>query len=131
MQTELPATPAAGRLAREALDGWLGAIVGEPTAEQVRLAATELVTNAVRHGGLGRTDTIVLSCVTMDDVVRVGVEQASSAARAHLVPSEERSPSGGGFGLRIVDGLSCRWGVDDGPPGRVWCEVDTAPRSSA
>ncbi len=31
-----------------------------------------------------------------------------------------------GWGLRLVDLLSDRWGIEDAPGGRVWFEVDTA-----
>jgi anti-sigma regulatory factor (Ser/Thr protein kinase) len=124
MRTQLPATAAAGRLARDALDGWLSTLLGDVTAGDVRSATSELVTNAVLHGGLPNTDTIDLSCTVDDRLVRVEVGQRSSAAGARIVPAAERQPADGGFGLRIVDGVSSRWDVDDGPPGRVWFEVE-------
>jgi len=131
METDLPPTPVAGRLARDAMGGWLSAIVGEAAAENVRLATSELVTNAVRHGHLQRSDIIVLSCLPTEDVIRVEVEQASSAAEARLVAVEERDLTAGGTGLRIVDRLASRWGVDPGPPGRVWCEFRPSPDGPA
>lgn len=121
---DLPVSAAAGRMAREALDGWLSALVGEETAANARIAASELVANAVRHGGLQDTDTIKLSGVATEQIVRIELEQASSAADARVVPLGERDPGEGGFGLRIVDELSSRWGVRGGPPGAVWFEVD-------
>jgi anti-sigma regulatory factor (Ser/Thr protein kinase) len=123
MRKELFPDPTAGRHAREALNGWLSADVGEPVAQQVRTAASELVTNVVRHGRLEDTDRIQLSCSVDDEVVRVEVEQPSSAASARLIPAGERPPTSGGLGLRIVDGFASSWGVEEGPPGRVWFEV--------
>ena len=108
-------------LAREALDGWLSARVGEETAHAVRLATTELVSNAVRHGGLGPEDLIVLSG-TVADVVRIKVEQPSVVREARVQPRAE--PADHGMGLRIVDNLAKRWGSDEGPPGVVWFEID-------
>ena len=57
------------------------------------------------------------------DVVRIELEQDSSAAGAHLVLPEDRDADGGGFGLAIVDELASRWGVDESPPGVVWFEM--------
>ena len=58
IRREFRASPAVGRLTRQALDGWLSDLVGEETAAAARLAACELVDNAVRHGGLSEQDTI-------------------------------------------------------------------------
>jgi anti-sigma regulatory factor (Ser/Thr protein kinase) len=123
---DLPVTAAAGGLARAALDGWLSARVGEAMGACARLAASELVTNAVRHGGLDPGETIQLSYLTTDEMVRIVVEQRSSAAGARIVPADERGVNGG-FGLTIVNGCSSRWGVEAGPPGRVWFELDHEP----
>lgn len=117
-------------LARETLDGWLSDLVGEETAMDARLAASELVTNAVRHGGLPETGIITLSGLATPEIVRLEVEQASSAACARLVPLGERAAVDGGHGLRIVDELSSRWGIDEGPPGRVWFEVERGSPSA-
>lgn len=121
IRRELPPTRAAGVLAREALDGWLSAQVGEQTADAVRLAATELVSNAVRHGGLEPEDRIVLSG-TVADVVRIEVEQPSPVTEARVQASG--GPAGHGMGLRIVDNITKRWGSNAGPPGVVWFEID-------
>jgi anti-sigma regulatory factor (Ser/Thr protein kinase) len=121
---DLPVSPAAPGIAREALDGWLTNLVGEEAATSARMAATEIVANAVQHGELEPTDVIHMSGVATDDIVRVGFEQASSAEGVRLVPTEEFDPGEGGIGLRIVDVAAARWGVDPGPPGVVWFEVD-------
>jgi anti-sigma regulatory factor (Ser/Thr protein kinase) len=121
---DLPVSAAAGGIVRETLDGWLTDLVGEETATNARIAATEIVANAVRHGGLHAADVIHLSGVATDDIVRVEFEQASSAAGARVVPFGEREPDDGGFGLRIVQEVSTPWGVREGPPGVVWFEVD-------
>jgi anti-sigma regulatory factor (Ser/Thr protein kinase) len=121
---DLPVSPAAAGIAREALDGWLTDLVGEEAATSARLAATEIVANAVRHGDLAPNDAIHLSGIATDDVVRVCFEQASAAEGVRVVPIAERDPRDGGMGLRIVDGSVTSWGVDPGPPGVVWFEVD-------
>jgi anti-sigma regulatory factor (Ser/Thr protein kinase) len=124
IRRELKASPAAGRLTRQALDGWLSDLVGEETAAAARLAACELVENAVRHGGLDEQDTIRLSGIATDDIVRIEVEQPSSTADAHVMAPGEREPADGGFGLRIVEELATKWGVRKDTPGAVWFEVD-------
>jgi hypothetical protein len=78
----------------------------------------------VRHAGLGHGDAIVLSCTPTDQLVRVEVEQASAATGVRLVPPEERDTPDGGFGLRIVQSVASAWDVAEGPPGRVWFEVE-------
>jgi len=115
----LPTSPAAARearsLVREKLAEWgLGEL--SFTAE---LAATELVTNAVRHGGgeillrLVRTDRIV--CEVFD----------SSDARPRMRPPEDNATAESGRGLQVVSRLARRWGVRPTPTGKsVWCELD-------
>ena len=127
---ELPASPSAGALARQILDGWLTDLVGDDTANAARLAASELVENAVRHGLLQSDDTIELVGIATDEKVRIEVEQPTSA-QAHLVAPGEREPFEGGFGLRIVEELSSAWGVRAEAPGAVWFEVDRDDREAA
>ncbi|HEX3299365.1 MAG TPA: ATP-binding protein, partial [Actinomycetota bacterium] len=82
------------------LDGWLGDAVGDQAAETIRLATTELVSNAVRHGELSADDDIVLVVDLGADVVRVDVEQPTSAEAARVLgPDADRD---GGLGLMIV-----------------------------
>jgi two-component sensor histidine kinase len=83
---------------------------------------TELIANALRHGGLDTSDMIGLTIDVNDAHVRVDVEQPTRASGVRIVEELERGPSGG-FGLVIVDNLSTRWGVETGPPGHVWFEV--------
>ena len=126
---DLPASPVAASLAREALDDWLPDLVRDAeTTIAARLAASEIVANAVRHGGLQDNDVIQLKGVATDEVVRLEFGQPSSAADAHLVAAEDGDPRLGGYGLRIVDEVTAQWGVRPGPPGVVWFEV---PRRSA
>lgn len=119
---ELPSGPDAPRTARGALDRWLEGLVSAPAAEDIRLAATELVTNAVRHAGLGPQDTIGLTMHVLGDVVRVEVKQPTPVANVRLIAASDRSASGG-YGLALVDAATDRWGVEAGPPACVWFEI--------
>ena len=124
IRRDLPITFEAAKLARETLDGWLSDLVGDETASDVRLAASELVENAVRHAGLETADVIRLSGVATEDIVRIEVEQPSPADDVKVIASGERGPLEGGFGLRIVDQVATKWGVRPEAPGAVWFEVD-------
>lgn len=124
IRRELPPSPVAPALAREALDGWLSAMEGEQAADDIRAAASEIVANAVRHGRLGDDDVIVLSGI-VGNVIRIEVEQPSPVIGAEV--QSQGDPGESGIGLRIVDKIAKRWGTDEGPPGRVWFEVDYWP----
>jgi two-component sensor histidine kinase len=86
----------------------------------VSLLTSELVANAVRHAGpLNPTERIVFHAQLSDDHVRVEV-----ADHGPGFDPEIRHETAG-FGLRLVDKLASRWGVDCSPRGcRVWFEVD-------
>ncbi|MEO8477342.1 MAG: ATP-binding protein [Actinomycetota bacterium] len=122
MSLRLKSTPEAAGVARRALGGSIDAVIGAERAADFRLAVSELVTNAVRHGGLRSSDEIEVSVEAADGTVHVAVEQPTSAAKARKLERPERGPIGG-FGLFLVDQLADRWGVDPGPPGRVWLEI--------
>ena len=124
IQISLPISAEAGKRARQALNGWLSAVLGEPGATNARLAATELVTNAVRHSGLKEDESVVMTATQTDRGVHIEVEQSTPAAGAGLIEPSDRGIDAGGFGLRIVEELASGWGVDEGPPGRVWFDMD-------
>jgi phosphoserine phosphatase RsbU/P len=118
----IPATPDAPRRGRQALDGWLPHVVAPTRADDARLIATELMSNAVRHGGITAQDDITLSLGTDNGTVTIVVEQPTSASSARIADpsSTERE---GGFGLMLVDRLADSWGVEHGRPGRVWFAI--------
>jgi len=128
-QGSLAPSANAGVQARGMLDGWLSEAVGDQAAEAIRLATTELITNAVRHGELSEDDDILLAVDLREAVVRVDVEQPTSAEAARVLePDGDRE---GGLGLVIVDAFSERWGVTEGAPGHVWFEVPSMPLDNA
>jgi GAF domain-containing protein/anti-sigma regulatory factor (Ser/Thr protein kinase) len=86
-------------------------------AECARLLVSELAANAVLHGS---GDTFEVD-VHSDGIVRIGVHDESP-----VLPTLVASPTNalGGRGLRIVDGLASKWGVDRGVNGKtVWFEL--------
>jgi anti-sigma regulatory factor (Ser/Thr protein kinase) len=86
----------------------------------VSLLTSELVGNAVRHAGaLDPTDRIVFHARLSEDHVRVEVADHGPGFDPEV---RHESP---GFGLRLVDKLATRWGVERTARGcRVWFEVD-------
>jgi anti-sigma regulatory factor (Ser/Thr protein kinase) len=113
----------AGHLARDALDDAIPPPALNGRSEDPRLAVTELVSNAVRHAGLQpAVGFIHLRIEADDDHVRVEVEQPTSARGAHIVDRAAAAERAGGFGLRLVAASADTWGVEPGPPGRVWFE---------
>jgi anti-sigma regulatory factor (Ser/Thr protein kinase) len=121
-QTLLAPDAAAGARARGTRDDWLADALSERARGAVELGASELVTNAVRYGGLSPDDQIVLVVELEDEVVRVDVEQRGSAEAATVVDGAGIQREGG-FGLLLVAAICERWGVTGGSPGHVWFEV--------
>lgn len=121
LSIRIPATPDAPRLGRHALDGWLQELVGPARADDARLIATELVSNAVRHGSTSPSEVITLSVETSDGSIRIAVEQPTSASSAKV--ADRSAEQEGGFGLLLVDRLADAWGVEHGQPGRVWFAI--------
>jgi anti-sigma regulatory factor (Ser/Thr protein kinase) len=120
----LPVDRHAATRAREALD----AVVPPPElgqrADDARLAVSEVVTNAVLHGGLGPDDTIRIVFETDATALRVEVEQRTDAPAAAISAPPSPGPEAvGGFGLMLGSRVVDDWGVERGPPGRVWFEL--------
>ncbi|MDP9848544.1 ATP-binding protein [Streptosporangium lutulentum] len=137
-ESRLPGDPEAASRARDEVREWLGC--DHPAYENVRLAVSELVTNAVRHSrmeqaGVVESDPLILRLTAHDDLLRVevtdkGWTMGNPRVRTEPVPHLAES----GRGLAIVSALSDgNWGYHShGPgPGRtVWCEIPAAPLTS-
>ena len=96
----------------------------ESTREKLALLVSELVTNAIRHAGLGAGDPIDLDVMSGDGHVRVAVRDGGPGFN----PAGQNGDAGanGGFGLAIVAALADEWGVERHPDGcTVWCAVPT------
>jgi anti-sigma regulatory factor (Ser/Thr protein kinase) len=110
--------------ARQALRG-LGLKPSEDAA--VALLTSELVTNNVRHAGLGPRQRIRLWAQITEQTARIEVIDGGAGVDVSV-----RAPgAGGGWGLRLVDALADRWGVAHDHGTRVWFELDrprTGPR---
>ena len=116
---ELPVEPESAAAARRAVESNLS-LEGE-TLETVKLLVSELVTNSVRHAGLPASAEIGLRVFAAEKLVRVEVTDAGPG----FDPANRPEPSeAGGWGLRLVDAMADRWGVEVVPVVRVWFELD-------
>lgn len=118
---KLRPTPGAVPDARTALES-LGEEVSPQTLEDLRLLVSELVTNSVRHAGLGSSQTIELKVKLWAETVRVEVNDQGGGFEPS--PRTARSEDESGWGLYLVSRLSDRWGVTSDGVTRVWFEVD-------
>jgi anti-sigma regulatory factor (Ser/Thr protein kinase) len=113
------------RVAPAAARGALGPLRGaldEETLEATSLLVSELVTNSVRHAGIGNEDWIELLVEASDGRVRVSVtDPGGGFARP---PRPARADASAGWGLFLVSRLADRWGVERGRETVVWFEID-------
>ena len=121
LELELAPSPESVPEARRALDALSGRIA-ESVLERVRLMLSELVTNAIRHAGLGPADQISVRLFAIDDRMRVEVidRGAGFDTRPNAISLHEQS----GWGLYLVGQLSDRWGVIVENGSCFWFEVD-------
>jgi anti-sigma regulatory factor (Ser/Thr protein kinase) len=112
----------AGGAARRALvaaDGRLPAAV----REDVLLLLTELVTNAVRHSGLGPDQPLQVELRQWPR--RVRVEVVDPGRHFVRVQPSVRADQSGGWGLLLVDRIANSWGVERSMSGTcVWFEIE-------
>ena len=90
------------------------------TADAV-LLVSELVTNAVKYGP--EHGEIRLIVAENDSAMRVTVHDTGAGPLPEMRPLDRLPHEGGGHGLRLVDRVSDRWGVERGST-RVWFELD-------
>jgi anti-sigma regulatory factor (Ser/Thr protein kinase) len=115
-----PSSPAA---ARRLLAGWLG---NSSRLEDALLAASELVTNAVRYSNGANDEKIELIFEETPGGFRVEVKQLTikTVKATGRFPEPDKIK---GRGLAVVQAVSDRWGVryDDALSTTVWFEIDT------
>ena len=115
---EPASVPEARRLACKVAEHYLD----EKQYKAFELVVTEIVSNAVRHGG-APGDQIRLAVTPKDDYMCVQVTDSGPG----LVPKPGalEADDDGGFGLFIVEQLTRRWGVTrEDSRTRVWFELD-------
>jgi anti-sigma regulatory factor (Ser/Thr protein kinase) len=108
--------------ARRALETFTGGLTARRRSD-VELLVSELVTNAVRHGGLQAEDRIHLRADVDGARMRIEVQDPGRGFEPHAPQPDPSRESG--WGLFLVGELADRWGVERATPGtRVWFEID-------
>ena len=122
LRRSYPATELAPRAARDAV----AVVVADlPDAEIAtgRLLVSELVSNSVRHGPSDAGAKVGIVVGVERNRLRVEVSDASSGSAELRQAGED-----GGYGLRLVDSLSSRWGSSrNGDLNVTWFELDLPP----
>jgi anti-sigma regulatory factor (Ser/Thr protein kinase) len=93
--------------------------LGDARGEDAVLLVSELVTNAVKYGGDGPIELVIEQ---PRGNMRFAVRDPGGPGP--LPEIREPGPRGGGHGLRLVDTIADRWGVEHGST-IVWFEFDT------
>jgi anti-sigma regulatory factor (Ser/Thr protein kinase) len=124
----LAAVPEAARAARSAVVDALTGHVDDRVLGDAELLVSELVSNSVRHAGLGAGELVRVGLAVSDGVVRLEVENPGSTG---TIAAHEPDPDGGGFGLLIVEALAHAWGISRDGHTRVWVELLCWPATEA
>jgi anti-sigma regulatory factor (Ser/Thr protein kinase) len=112
----------AGGEARRALVAGDGKLPAAARAD-VLLLLPELVTNAVRHGGVAPGESVRV--VVWQWPRRVRVEVIDPGTRFTQVRPGPRGDESGGWGLFLVDRIADTWGVARAAAGTcVWFEIE-------
>src|SRR3954452_22360890 len=119
-QVDLPGGLQAPQHARRAIEEHFGAAVDSATLASVELLTTELVSNAVRHGGADEDEVVVLHLALAPACLRIEVCDPGDGFDAGTP-----QPYGeGGYGLFLVSEVSSRWGVARARSNVTWFEMD-------
>lgn len=125
-QVDLRGGPRAPQSARRAIEEHFTAEVTRDVLASIELLTTELVSNAVRHGGAGESETVVLHLASSPGCLRVEVcDPGRSFDAGPPTPYGE-----GGYGLFLVSQVSSRWGVSHDDGNCAWFEIDHGQASA-
>jgi two-component sensor histidine kinase len=126
LELSLSGRPAAVPAARGAVAG-LGPYMDEPCAKKAALLVSELVSNAILHGGAGGAGSLKLGMAIMPSMVRVEVCDPGEGFESPRASDPDRE---GGWGLVLMQRLADRWGTKEASTEAeerhtcVWFELD-------
>lgn len=84
------------------------------TVENAKLLVTELVTNSIRHAGLGPRDLVRFKAVWSEETLRVSIHDGFPRGVPPRLsgPIPPSTTGTSGWGLYLIDRLALRWGID-------------------
>ncbi|MFY0408130.1 ATP-binding protein [Solicola sp. PLA-1-18] len=113
----VPFAPQSARSVRSSLADYLGTQhVGQGVIDDALVVASELVTNAIRHGRPTPDGTLGVTWHLDGTELELTVCDAGERSGRTIDARPPSRDATGGRGLAIVAALSSRWWVDD-PPG--------------
>jgi anti-sigma regulatory factor (Ser/Thr protein kinase) len=121
-RADLPGGLSAPAQARRLVAGWIGGDLDRDTLYDIQVLVSELVTNAVRHGGGGEGGRIALGVRMARERLRIDVGDSGPGFERPRPPKAR--PEGGGNGLLLLEILTSRWDVSLGAGTTVWFELD-------
>jgi anti-sigma regulatory factor (Ser/Thr protein kinase) len=123
LDTRIAGGPAACGMAREIVERTVGDTTPAETLHDALLLTSELVTNAVLHGGVDESGAVDLHVASNPAVLRISVTDPGGETTPAVQDLDVTVP--GGMGLFLVEQISSRWGVDELRDGgtQVWFEL--------
>jgi anti-sigma regulatory factor (Ser/Thr protein kinase) len=120
LKLQVPAAPNVLSRVRQAIRD-LG--LPPPLLDDAVLLVNELVTNSIRHSGIGPEDRVRVRAEWSGTRLRVDVYDRAESAAPSWVAGTIRPSAGAesGWGLYLIDRLGTRWGTG---PGRYWFELE-------
>ena len=117
LEIKLCGGPNEVRRARDALLDRLPGSLSDVVTGDAALLASELVSNMIQHtSGIGTMQVTFIAGVLRIEVTDESPEMPTISPRAPMTV--------GGHGLRLVNAIAHRWGVDPMPAGKtVWFEL--------
>ena len=94
-------------------------LVSPERVHDATLLVSELVTNAVKYGPEDQTIDLIVDRTSRR--TRFTVHDSGLGPLPEMRDADDPAP--GGHGLRLVDAIADRWGVERGST-RVWFELD-------
>jgi hypothetical protein len=118
----LPGGPLAPGSARRELALALDGRLSERGVADALIVLSELVTNAIRHGG-ARTpaEDVAVHAALLPTGLRIEVSDPGPG----FEPGGHGPRADGGYGLHLLDRLASRWGVTGAHPVTVWIELES------